>query len=55
MCAEQFYIETLNAGQVGSRAERMGLQGSPHLYLFHFSWSKHQITSPKPGLSLLRI
>ncbi len=24
----------MNAGQVGSRAQRMGLQGSPHLYLY---------------------
>ena len=24
----------VSAGQVGSRAQRMGLQGSPHLYLY---------------------
>ena len=26
--------DTASGGQVGSRAERMGLQGSPHLYLY---------------------
>ena len=34
MMDQHLDADMANARQVGSRAERMGLQGSPHLYLY---------------------